>query len=402
MQIMISQGERRTEKMRIRYSKKLKILPPYLFIEMDIKKKEAIKRGADIISLGVGDPDLSTPDHIIKSMQESVTKPANHQYPFGAGLLSYRKSIVEWYKKRFKVDLSPNEICALIGSKEGIGHMHLGFINPGDVVLIPEPGYPVYNTGTIFTDGIPYFMPLLEKSGFLPDLDAIPADILKKAKLIFVNYPNNPTAATAPEKFYMKLIEFARKNNIIVAADAAYSEIYYDENEKPLSFLEIPGSKEVGVEFHSLSKTYNMTGWRIGWVCGNRDVVTGIEKVKDNYDSGVFQAIQEAAVTALTSSQKCVEDARKIYKERRDALVGGLQKLGWEANLPKASFYVWAKVPKGYTSSQTVSKLLEEAAIICTPGNSLGKSGEGYVRFALTVNVPRIKEAVERIGKIMW
>ncbi|OEG71903.1 LL-diaminopimelate aminotransferase, partial [Candidatus Endomicrobiellum trichonymphae] len=264
---------RRTEKMEIRYSEKLKKLPPYLFIEIDRKKKEAIKRGADIISLGVGDPDLPTPNHIIKSMQESVTKPANHQYPFGMGLLSYRKAIAEWYKKRFKVDLSPDEICALIGSKEGIGHMHLGFINPGDVVLIPEPGYPVYNTGTIFTDGIPYFMPLLERNDFLPDLDAVPADVLKKAKMVFINYPNNPTAATAPEKFYLELIEFAKKNNIIVVSDAAYSEIYYDENEKPLSFLEIPGAKEVGVEFHSLSKTYNMTGWRIGCVSGNRDVV---------------------------------------------------------------------------------------------------------------------------------
>ncbi len=300
--------------MEICYNEKLKRLPPYLFIEIDRKKKEAIKRGADIISLGVGDPDLPTPDHIIKSMQESVTKSANHQYPFGMGLLSYRKAIAEWYKKRFKVVLTPDEICALVGSKEGIGHMHLGFINPGDVVLIPEPGYPVYNTGTIFTDGVPYFMPLLEKNSFLPDLDAVPADILKKAKLVFINYPNNPTAATAPEKFYLKLIEFAKKNNIIVAADAAYSEIYYDENDKPLSFLEIPGAKEVGVEFHSLSKTYNMTGWRIGWVSGNRDIVAGIAKVKDNYDSGVFQSVQEAAVTALTSSQKCVEDARKIYK----------------------------------------------------------------------------------------
>jgi LL-diaminopimelate aminotransferase len=388
--------------MEICYNEKLKKLSPYLFVEIDRKKKEAIKRGADIISLGVGDPDLPTPDHIIKSIQESVTKPANHRYPFGMGLLSYRKAIAEWYKKRFKVDLSPDEICALVGSKEGIGHMHLGFINPGDVVLIPEPGYPVYNTGTIFTDGVPYFMPLLEKNSFLPDLDAVPADILKKAKLVFINYPNNPTAATAPEKFYLKLIEFAKKNNIIVAADAAYSEIYYDENDKPLSFLEIPGAKEVGVEFHSLSKTYNMTGWRIGWVSGNRDIVAGIAKVKDNYDSGVFQSVQEAAVTALTSSQKCVEDARKIYKERRDTLVEGLQKLGWGVNLPKASFYVWAKVPEGYTSSQIVSKLLEETAIICTPGNGMGKSGEGYVRFALTVDVPRIKEALERISKIRW
>jgi LL-diaminopimelate aminotransferase len=388
--------------MEIRYNEKLKKLPPYLFIEIDRKKKEAIERGADIISLGVGDPDMSTPEHIIKSMQEAVAKPVNHQYPFGAGLLSYRKAVANWYKKRFNVDLNPSEVCALIGSKEGIGHIHLGFINPGDVVLIPEPGYPVYNTGTIFTEGVPYFMPLLEKNGFLPDLDAIPEDVVKKAKLIFVNYPNNPTGVVAPKEFYIKLIEFAEKNNIIVAADTAYSEIYYDENDKPSSFLEFPGAKEVGVEFHSLSKTYNMTGWRIGWVCGNKDIVAGIAKVKDNYDSGVFQAVQEAAITALSSSQKCVENARKIYKERRDALVDGLKKLGWEVSLPKASFYVWAKVPKGYTSSQVISKLLDEAAIVCTPGNGMGKSGEGYVRFALTVGVARIKEVIGRISKIKW
>ncbi|MCL2389848.1 MAG: LL-diaminopimelate aminotransferase [Endomicrobia bacterium] len=385
----------------MRYNEKLKKLPPYLFIEIDRKKKAAIEKGADIISLGVGDPDLPTPEHIVNSMQVAVAKPANHQYPFGAGLISYRKAVAGWYKERFNVELNPdNEVCALIGSKEGIGHMHLGFVNPGDAVLIPEPGYPVYNTGTIFTDGTPYFMPLLEKNNYLPDLDAIPADILKKAKLIFVNYPNNPTAAVAPKEFYVKLIEFAKKNNIIVAADAAYSEIYY--GEKPISFLEVEGAKEVGVEFHSLSKTYNMTGWRIGWVCGNKDVVAGIAKVKDNYDSGAFQAVQEAAITALTSSQKCVEEARKIYKERRDVLVEGLQKLGWDVKLPQASFYVWAKVPKGYTSSEVVGKLLDEAAIVCTPGNGMGKSGEGYVRFALTVGVPRIKEALERISKIKF
>ena len=388
--------------MEINYSEKLKRLPAYLFIEIDRKKKEAIEKGKDIISLGVGDPDLPTPNHIIKSIQEAVIKPVNHQYPFGVGLLSYREAIVEWYKKRFNVNLNTDEICALIGSKEGIGHIHLGFVNPGDVVLVPEPGYPVYNTGTIFSDGIPYFMPLLEKNNFLPDLDIIPKDILKKAKLIFVNYPNNPTAAIAPKEFYLKLIEFAKRNNIIVASDAAYSEIYYDENEKPCSFLEFPGAKEVGVEFHSLSKTYNMTGWRIGWVCGNKDIVAGVAKVKDNYDSGVFQAIQEAAVTALTSSQEYVGNFRKIYKERRDTLIKGLRKLGWQVSLPKASFYVWAKIPKGYTSSQIVSKLLDLAAIICTPGNGMGKSGEGYVRFALTVTVPRIKEAIERMGLIKW
>jgi LL-diaminopimelate aminotransferase len=243
-------------------------------------------------------------------------------------------------------------------------------------------------------------MPLLEKNNYLPDLDSIPKEIIKKAKIIFVNYPNNPTAAIAPREFYVNLVEFAKKNGIIIAADAAYSEIYYEE--KPLSFLEIPGAKEVGVEFHSLSKTYNMTGWRIGWVCGNKDIVAGIAKVKDNYDSGVFQAVQEAAITALTSSQKCVEDSRKIYRERRDALTAGLQKLGWDVKLSKASFYVWAKVPKEYSSSQTVSKLLDEAAIVCTPGNGMGRSGEGYVRFALTVGVTRINEAIDRIAKIKW
>jgi LL-diaminopimelate aminotransferase len=388
--------------MKIDYSEKLKKLPPYLFIEIDKKKKEAINKGADIISLGVGDPDLPTPEHIVKSMQESVEKPANHQYPFGAGLLSYRQAVCDWYKKRFNVNLNVEEVCALIGSKEGIGHIHLGFVNPGDVVLIPEPGYPVYNTGTIFTDGVPYFMPLLEKNNFLPDLNAVPKEIAKKTKLIFVNYPNNPTAAVAPKEFYVKLIQFAKDNNIIVAADASYCQIYYDENEKPLSFLELPGAKDVGVEFGSLSKTYNMTGWRIGWVCGNKEIVTGILKVKDNYDSGVFQAVQEAAITALSSCQDCVESNRKIYKERREVLVEGLKKLGWEVNLPKASFYVWAKVPKGYTSSQVVEKLLDEASIVCTPGNGMGKSGEGYVRFALTVSVSRINEAIERISKIDW
>ncbi|MDR2676794.1 MAG: LL-diaminopimelate aminotransferase [Endomicrobium sp.] len=388
--------------MKIFYSEKLKKLPPYLFIEIDKKKKRAIEQGVDIISLGVGDPDLPTPEHIIMTMQESVANPVNHQYPFGMGMLAYKKAIAQWYKKRFNVSLDTDEICALIGSKEGIGHMHLGFINPGDIVLIPEPGYPVYNAGTIFTDGIPYFMPLVKENSFLPDFDAIPKDVLKKAKLLFINYPNNPTAAIATKEFYERLIEFAETNNIIVASDAAYSEIYYEECKKPLSFLECDGAKEVGVEFHSLSKTYNMTGWRIGWVCGNKNIIAGIAKVKDNYDSGVFQAIQEAAVKALTSSQQCVENFRRIYRKRRDTLVEGLRKIGWDIDLPEASFYIWAKVPNGYTSSHAVSKLLDEAGIVCTPGNSMGKSGEGYIRFALTVDVLRIKEAVERINKITW
>jgi LL-diaminopimelate aminotransferase len=388
--------------MNICYSDKIKKLPPYLFIEIDKKKKEAINSGVDVISFGVGDPDMPTPLHIIKAMQKSVEKKENHKYPFGVGMISYREAIAKWYKMRFNVTLNTDEICSLIGSKEGIGHMHLGFINRGDVVLIPEPGYPVYNTGTIFADGIPYFMPLIEKNNFLPDLDAIPKDIVKKAKLIFVNYPNNPTSALATREFYIKLVNFAEINNIIVASDIAYSEIYYDENDKPISFLEIPGAKEVGVEFHSLSKTYNMTGWRVGFVCGNKKIISGIAKIKDNYDSGVFQAIQEAAIVALTSSQKCVEISRNIYRERRNILINGLNNIGWETIFPKASFYVWTKTPKNYTSNDVVSMLLDNAGIICTPGSGMGKSGEGYIRFALTVNISKINEAINRMKNLKW
>ncbi|MBN1621546.1 MAG: LL-diaminopimelate aminotransferase [Endomicrobiales bacterium] len=387
--------------MKISYNQKLKRLPPYLFVEIDRKKKIAREKGVDIISLGVGDPDLPTPKHIIKAGQKALEDPKNHQYPFGAGLKRFREAVAKWYKSRFGVTLNPDgEISSLIGSKEGIGHFHLAFVNPGDIVLIPEPGYPVYNTGTIFTDGVPHFMPLLEKNGFLPDLDAIPGDVRKKAKIMFINYPNNPTSAVADVKFFKKVIDFAREYNIIVAHDAAYSEIYFEE--KPISFLSMPGAMEVGVEFHSVSKTYNMTGWRIGWICGNAQIVKGLATVKDNYDSGTFQAVQEAAVEALESSQDCVEEMRKTYKERRDVFVEGLKKLGWKVNVPRATFYVWANVPKGYTSEETVSKLLESAGIVCTPGNGLGASGEGYVRFALTVNTDRIKEALNRMSKIKW
>jgi LL-diaminopimelate aminotransferase len=387
--------------MKINYSKKLSKLPPYLFIEIDRKKKLAIERGVDIISLGVGDPDRPTPEHIIKAGQKALENPANHQYPFGTGMKKFREAVASWYKSRFNVDIDPNsEVCALIGSKEGIGHFHLAFVDPEDTVLIPEPGYPVYNTGTIFTDGKPYFMPLLEKNNFLPDLDAIPEAVRKNAKIMFINYPNNPTSAVADAVFFKKVVAFAKKYDIIVAHDAAYSELYYEE--PPLSFLSIPGAKDVGVEFHSLSKTYNMTGWRIAWVCGNAQIVKGLATVKDNYDSGVFGAVQEAGIEALNASQTCVEDMRKLYRERRDVLVEGLKKLGWQVNSPKATFYVWAHTPKGYSSAQTVAKLLDDAGIVSTPGNGLGRSGEGYVRFALTVDVQRIKEALSRIEKIKW
>jgi len=387
--------------MNINYSRKLQKLPPYLFVEIDRKKKAAIEKGVDIIALGVGDPDQPTPEHIIRAGQEALARSSNHQYPFGAGMKSFREAVAGWYKSRFNVTLNPdNEICSLIGSKEGIGHFHLAFVNPGDVVLIPEPGYPVYNTGTIFSDGEPYFMPLRAENNFLPDFDSIPEAVAKRARIMFINYPNNPTAATAPREFYVKAVEYARKYGIIIAHDAAYSEMYYED--KPMSFLEIPGAKEVGVEFHSLSKTYNMTGWRIGWVCGNPAIVKGLSTVKDNYDSGAFQAVQEAAVAALTGPQDCVEKMRALYRQRRDVLCEGLARLGWNVTKPAATFYVWARVPKGYASSDTVGKLLDDAGIVCTPGNGLGPSGEGYVRFALTVGVPRITEALSRIARMKW
>jgi len=395
--------EWRVKKDEMKYSNSVEKLPPYLFIEIDKKKKELIDKGVDIISFGVGDPDKPTPKHIIKAGQKALLNPVYHQYPFGSGLKKYRQAIAEYFNRRFGVLLDPDtQIHSNIGSKEAIGHLPLAFINPGDVVLIPEPGYPVYNSGTIFAGARAYFMPLLEKNDFLPDLSIIPEEILSRAKLMFLNYPNNPTAAVATKSFFEKVVAFAKKYNIIVAHDAAYAEMYYDKKHPPISFLSIPGAMDIGIEIHSLSKTYNMTGWRIGWVCGNADLITGFSKVKNNYDSGVFSAIQAAAIAALSSSQKCVEDSRKMYKARRDVLVEGLNKTGFSVRQPQATFYVWARVPNGHTSAQTAQKLLSEAGIVVTPGNGLGKSGEGYVRFVITQEVKRIKEALERIQKIIW
>lgn len=390
------------------YAERLSLLPPYLFVEIDRKTKELKEKGVKIINLGVGDPDLPTPEHIVKSGQEALANPIHQRYPFGAGLKEFRQAVAKWYKQRFAVDLDPdNEVHSLIGSKEGIGHLPLAFVNPGDVVLVPEPGYPVYRASTIFAGGVPYYLPLKEENNFLPDLTKIPAKILKKTKLFFLNYPNNPTTACANEIFFREVINFAKKYQVIVAHDAAYSEIYFPSEvaagfSPPLSFLSIPGAKDVGIEFHSLSKTYNMTGWRIGFVVGNKKIIHGLATVKDNFDSGVFSAIQMAAVTALTGPQDCVEEIREVYRERRDIFVEGLQKLGWQLRKPEATFYLWAKVPKRYTSLQCVKKLLDKAGIISTPGSGMGPSGEGYVRFALTVDKEQLKEALERIKKVKW
>lgn len=379
----------------------MKDLPPYLFAAIDKMKQEAVRKGVDLIDLSIGDPDIPTPKHIVQKMKKAVENPAHHRYPSYEGMLSFRQAVAGWYKKRFNVSLdAKTEVLSLIGSKEGIGHIPLAFINPGDVVLVPSPGYPVYPVATLFAGGKSHIMPLLDKNNYLPDLKAIPKSVLKKAKLMFINYPNNPTSAVAGGNFYKEVIGFAAKNNILVCHDAAYSEIYYD-NKKPLSFLQIPGAKDVGIEFHSLSKTYNMTGWRIGFAVGNANALFGLGKIKTNLDSGVFQAIQEASIEALNTGEAVLKNIRDTYQERRDVLYNGLKALGFELQKPGATFYLWTKVPKGFTSSSFVTHLLENAGVLGTPGNGFGAPGEGYIRFALTVSTKRMKEAVERIGKVI-
>jgi len=387
-------------KISVQLASRVRHLPPYLFASIDRMKQQAIEKGSDLIDLSIGDPDLPTPPHIVKAMKKAVENPAHHRYPSYEGMLSYRDAVARWYKKRFGARLDPQtEVLSLIGSKEGIGHIPLAFIDPGDIVLVPSPGYPVYSVGTLFAEGESYAMPLREDNNFLPDLDTIPKSTLRKAKLIFLNYPNNPTSAMAPISFYKEVIRIALKYNIIVCHDASYTEIYYDK--KPVSFMQIPGAKDVGIEFHSLSKTYNMTGWRIGFAVGNREVLAGLGKIKTNLDSGVFQAIQEAAIVALDTDDRALSAIRKTYQERGDALFTGLRKLGMHLLKPKATFYIWAKIPAHFDSMGFVTYLLNRAGILATPGNGFGKAGEGYVRFALTASVERIKEAVTRIGKIL-
>ncbi|MCM8796445.1 MAG: LL-diaminopimelate aminotransferase, partial [Candidatus Omnitrophica bacterium] len=335
-----------------RLSEKIKSLPPYLFLEIDKEKRKARSQGRDIIDLGIGDPDQPTPSHIIEALYRAACDPANHRYALDQGMPALRRAIQEWYRRRFGVNLNPDtQILPLIGSKEGIAHFPLAFLNTGDYSLIPDPCYPPYKGGTILAGGRPYLMPLLEENDFLPDLKKILPSIKKKARLLFINYPNNPTSATAENDFYQEVVAFAEKNKIIVVSDLAYSEISYG-GYKPSSFLEVKGAMDVGIEFHSLSKTYNMTGWRIGWACGNPELIAGLAKVKSNLDSGVFSAIQLAGIAALEGSQQHIADMCALYEERRDILVNGLCSLGLEARLPKATFYVWIKVPKKMKSIQ--------------------------------------------------
>jgi LL-diaminopimelate aminotransferase len=385
---------------KVEMAQRLTSLPPYLFAELDRRKTALRAKGVDIIDLGVGDPDLPTPQRIVKRMREAVLNPQTHRYPSYEGLREFREVVSRWYERRFGVKVDPDgEVISLIGSKEGIAHIPLAFINPGAYSLIPSPGYPVYHAGTIFAGGKSFFMPLKEERGFLPDLEGIPSKAAEQATLIFINYPNNPTAAVADKDFFAEVVAFAQCHSLIVCHDAAYSEICFDGYTPP-SFLEVEGAKAVGVEFHSLSKTYNMTGWRLGFAVGNREVIAGLGKAKTNFDSGVFQAIQWAGIEALEGDQSDVEEMRMIYQRRRDIMVAGLRAMGMEVTLPKATFYLWVKVPPGHNSASFASLLLDEAGVVLTPGSGFGEAGEGYVRLALTVSEARLEEAVERLQRI--
>jgi len=386
--------------MKIEKADRIAALPPYLFAAIDKKKVEMRKKGMDLIDLGIGDPDLPTPRPIIERLKRAVENPTHHRYPSYEGMINFRKAVSQWYEMRFGIRLNPEtEVLSLIGSKEGIAHIPLAFVNPGDVVLVPSPGYPVYRVSTLFAGGIPSFMPLRKENGFLPNLSKIPKEVTERAKLLFINYPNNPTSAIAEKPFFEEVVAFAKRYQIIVCHDAAYSEVAYG-GFRPPSFMEVEGAKEVGIEFHSLSKTFNMTGWRIGFAVGHEEIVSGLGKVKTNVDSGVFQAIQEAGIEALDSFVTPLAQSNEIYEKRRDVLVKGLREVGLKVEEPRATFYLWVEIPKGYTSAQFATVLIEQSGIVATPGNGFGEEGEGYIRMAVTVDEARIKEAIERLKQI--
>jgi len=382
----------------VRVSKRIEGLPPYLFVQISEKIAQKEAKGEDVISFAIGDPDIPTPDHIIQRLCQAARDPANHRYPESQGLPQFRQAIAEWYERRFGVVLDPDkEVLPLIGSKEGIGHIALCFIDPGDIALVPDPAYPVYSVSTMFAGGESYFLPLTEANDFLPDLQQIPPEVARQAKLLWLNYPNNPTAAIAELDFFQKVVEFARKHDLAVCHDAPYTEVAFDDY-RPVSFMQVPQAKEVGVEFHSLSKSYNMTGWRVGMVVGNAQMVNALMRVKSNLDSGIPQAIQYAAIEALRGGQECIEEHNVIYQRRRDQMVKVLREMGLQVRPPQASLYLWARIPQGYTSLEFVTRLLDEAGVVVTPGTGYGRCGEGYIRLSLTAPDDRIEEGLARLS----
>ncbi|GAC1509944.1 MAG: LL-diaminopimelate aminotransferase [Candidatus Dormibacteraceae bacterium] len=375
-------------------------IPPYLFAEIDRKVQEKKKSGVDVISLGIGDPDLPTPQRIVNVLQEAAADPANHRYPSYFGLPELRQAIAGWYSARSGVSLDPNtEILPTLGSKDGIAHVPLALVDPGDVVLAPDPGYTVYATGALMAGAEAYIMPLTAANHWLPDLDAIPEDVAQRSRLMWLNYPNNPTAAVADREFLERAVAFCHRYDIILCHDAPYSEIAFGDY-RPLTLFEIPGAKEVGLEFHSLSKTYNMTGWRIGWVCGRADLVGLIGQLKTNIDSGIFQAVQWAAIEALNGGERETRAACDVYERRHKLVATTLNELGWNIKPPRATFYVWAPVPPGYDSIGFAGHVLDEVGVNITPGVGFGAHGEGYFRLSVTAPDARLEEAMARMRKL--
>jgi LL-diaminopimelate aminotransferase len=384
----------------VRLSQRVENLPPYLFVEISRKIAERKAKGEDVVSFGIGDPDIPTPAHIIERLCKEAHVPANQRYPESEGLPELRKTIASWYQQRFGVTLDPEkEVAPLIGSKEGIAHVALCLLNPGDIALITDPGYPVYTIGTKLAGGTPYYLPISPKNNFLPDLDNIPSDILAKARVLWLNYPNNPTGAVADLKFFNKAVEFAKKHDICICHDGPYSEVAFD-GYTPVSFLQAEGAKDVGIEFHSLSKTYNMTGWRIGMAVGNAQAINALKIMKSNLDSGIPQAIQYAAIEALNGPQNCIKEHNDVYQRRRDLIVDTLNKMGLEAKPPKASLYIWAKVPHGFTSVEFTNDLLDKTGVVVTPGTGYGSNGEGYVRLSLTIADALLLKGLSRM--VQW
>ena len=379
-------------------AKRIEKLPPYLFVGISNKIAEKRAQGIDVISLGIGDPDLPTPQHIIDRLCQAAREPYNHRYPESEGLPEFRQAVAAWYEKRFNVNLDPNkEVVSLIGAKDGVAHISLCLIDPGDIALVPDPGYPVYATGTMFCGGESYYMPLQEEGRFLPNLDSIPAKIARKARVLWLNYPNNPTGAVADLNFFDRVVSFAKKYDIAVCHDAPYTEVAFD-GYKPVSFLQAKEAIDVGIEFHSLSKTYNMTGWRVGMAVGNAEIIDALKRIKSNIDSGIPQAIQHAAIEALTGPQECVAENVAIYQRRRDKVLETLSKIGIKATRPRASLYIWARVPDEYSSIEFATKWLEDLAVVVIPGIGYGQNGEGYIRISLTVPDKRLDEALSRIA----
>lgn len=382
----------------MRFSQRMSRVPPYLFVQISRKIAEKKAQGVEVISFGIGDPDLPTPDYVIDALTEAAHDPPNHRYPESEGLPDFRESVADWYSRRFGVTLdSENEVISLIGAKEGIGHVAFCFLDPGDIALVPDPGYPVYSMGTLFAGGENHFMQLTAENDWLPDLESIPETVARKSKLLWLNYPNNPTGATATLEYFGRAVEFAKRHDIAVMHDACYTEVAYD-GYRPPSFLQADGAMDVGVEFHSLSKSFNMTGWRIGMAVGNAEMIDALLTIKSNLDSGVPQSVQRMAIEAMRRPVESVDDRNSVYQARRDRIVPVLEDMGMTVDSPRAGLYIWARVPNGYESAEFAERLLEDTDVLMIPGGNYGPSGEGYVRLSITLADDLIDKALERVS----